>query len=113
MTKKRKSRVMLDDKTKQQALREIDQLSRSEMREKYGVSVATVARWKAELKSGKLQKVKAKKSGETLGADANSERRDVITFLEMAEKAILRSGAKRISTAESYAMLALSTLRGA
>lgn len=38
--------------------------------------------------------------------------RDVIVFLEHAEAAILKSGNKRISAAESYAMLALTTLRG-
>lgn len=37
---------------------------------------------------------------------------DVIVFLEHAEAAILKSGAKRITAAESYAMLALTTLRG-
>lgn len=38
--------------------------------------------------------------------------KDVIVFLEHAEKAILKSGAKRITAGESYAMLALTTLRG-
>lgn len=38
--------------------------------------------------------------------------KDVIVFLEHAEAAILKSGNKRISAAESYAMLALTTLRG-
>jgi hypothetical protein len=38
--------------------------------------------------------------------------RDVISFLEHAERSILKSGAKRITGGESYAMLALTTLRG-
>lgn len=38
--------------------------------------------------------------------------KDLVVFLEHAERAILKSGAKRISKAESYAMLALTTLRG-
>lgn len=44
--------------------------------------------------------------------DHLGDMRDCIIFLEHAEAAILKSGAKRITAAESYAMLALTTLRG-
>jgi hypothetical protein len=66
---------------------------------------ATIAARKAAGISIRKPKAEAvKTSAETF--------REITVYLEHAEKAILKSGAKRISKAESYAMLALTTLRG-
>lgn len=70
--------------------------------------------WSPEARAKRAATMAAKRGRLEQHPDApiNANLRDVLIFLEHAEKAILKSGGKRITPAESYAMLALTTLRG-
>lgn len=89
------------------------------MTKQQAVKKARSKAWSPEARAKRAATMAARKAGKVKtrtykfqGTDAASEMRDVVSFLEHAERAILKSGGKRITAAESYAMLALTTLRG-
>lgn len=82
-----------------------------ELAKKYKVRYATIAKWDRQAREAQTGGKPTKAQGRV--ADTS---RDILVFLEHAEKAIIEDlttrKRKRMTRAESYTMLALTTLRG-